>query len=139
MILPIAAIMILGSRIIDLLYDHRYHDAGWMLQILCVRLLIVATLSNSESCLIALGHPKYSFAQNSLRTIAIFAAIPIGWSLSGVRGVIWAVTLSEIPPLIVLWIGLIRYRVFSVAAELRSAAFAGLGALLGFGVAHFWR
>jgi O-antigen/teichoic acid export membrane protein len=139
MILPIAAATILGDRIVGLLYDQRYHDAGWMLQVLSVRLLLVATLSNSESCLIALGHPKYSFTQNLCRAIAMFVAIPIGWSLSGIKGVIWAVALSELPPLVVMWVGLIRHRMFSVAAELRSLLFAGLGALLGLGVLHFWR
>jgi O-antigen/teichoic acid export membrane protein len=139
MILPIAAIMILGGRIVGVLYDQRYHDAGWMLQVLCVRLLLVATLSNSESCLIALGYPKYSFMQNSCRTVAMFITIPLGWSLSGVKGVIWAVALSEIPPLVVIWIGLIKHRMFSVAAESRSLLFVGLGALLGLGLSYFWQ
>ena len=131
--------MMLGSRIVGLLYDPRYQDAGWMLQILSVRLLLVATLSNSESCLIALGHPKYSFMQNLCRTVAMFIAIPTGWTLAGIKGVIWAVTLSEIAPLIVTWFGLIRHRMFSVAAESRSLLFAGLGAILGLGVLHLWR
>jgi O-antigen/teichoic acid export membrane protein len=138
MIMPIAAMMVLGSRIVGVLYDPRYHDAGWMLQVLSVRLIIIATLSNSESCLVALGHPKYSFVQNLCRTIAIVVAIPIGWRLSGIRGVIWAVALSEIPPLIVMWTGMLRYKMFSVAAELRSLLFVGIGALLGFGALHFW-
>ncbi len=109
-----------------------------MLQVLAVRLLLVATLSNSESCLIALGYPKYSFAQNLCRAIAVFVGIPIGWALSGIEGVIWAVALSELPPLVVIWIGMIKHRMFSVAAESRSFLFAGLGALLGLGVLHFW-
>jgi O-antigen/teichoic acid export membrane protein len=139
MILPIAVMMILGSRIVGLLYDQRYFDAGWMLQVLSVRLIIVASVSHSESCLMAIGRPKYSFAENLCRTLAIFAAIPIGWSLSGIKGVIWAVALSEVPPLIVIWIGLIRHRLFSVAAEFRSLLFVGLGVLLGLGILHFWR
>jgi O-antigen/teichoic acid export membrane protein len=138
MILPIAAIMILGDRIVGILYDPRYHEAGWMLQILCVRILIVATLSNSESCLIALGHPKYSLLQNVTRTIAMFIAIPVGWSLGGIRGVIWALAVSELPPLVAIWSGLIRNRIFSVAAESRSLLFVVLGAMLGYGVLHFW-
>jgi O-antigen/teichoic acid export membrane protein len=138
MILPIAIIMILGSRIVGVLYDQRYHDAGWMLQVLSVRLLLVATLSNSESCLIALGHPKYSFIQNFCRTVAMCAAIPIGWSLYGIKGVIWAVALSEIPPLVVIWTGLIRHRLFSVAAESRSLLFVALGSLLGLAVLQVW-
>ena len=138
MILPIAAMMILGNRIVGLLYDQRYHDAGWMLQVLSVRLIIVAIVSQSESCMVALGHPKYSFAENLCRTLAIFVAIPVGWSVSGIEGVIWAVALSEVPPLMVIWFGLIRHRLFSVAAEFRSVLFAGLGALVGLGILHFW-
>ena len=138
MILPIAAIVILGSRIVGVLYDQRYQEAGWMLQVLSVRLLLVATLSNSESCLMALGHPKYSFWQNLFRAVAMFIAIPIGWSLAGIKGVIWAVTLSEIPPLVVMWFGMIRHRIFSIAAESRSLLFAVLGALLGYGILRFW-
>jgi len=137
-ILPISVIMILGSRIVGLLYDPRYHDAGWMLQILSARILVVATISNSESCLMALGYPKYSFIQNLCRTVAMFVAIPVGWALWGVKGVIWAIALSELPPLVVIWFGTIKHRVFSVAAESRSLLFAGLGALLGLAVLHFW-
>ena len=139
MIVPIAVLMMIGSRVVSLLYDQRYHDAGWMLQILCIRLLLVATLSNSESCLIALGYPKYSFIQNSCRTVAMFVAIPIGWSLAGIEGVIWAIALSEVPPLIVIWAGLMKHRMFSVVVEGRSLLFAAFGALLGLGVLHFWR
>jgi O-antigen/teichoic acid export membrane protein len=138
MILPIAVIMMLGSRIVALLYDPRYQDAGWMLQVLCVRLLLVATLSNSESCLIALGHPKYSFIQNLCRAIAMFIAIPIGWSVAGVKGVIWAVALSELPPLVVMWVGMIKHRMFSITAESRSLLFIGLGMLIGLGVLQVW-
>ena len=138
LILPIAVIMMLGTNIVGLLYDPRYHDAGWMLQVLCVRLLLVATLSNSESCLIALGHPNFSFIQNACRAVAIFVAIPLGWYFFGTKGVIWAVALSELPPVAVMWIGLARQKLFSPVAELRSGLFAGAGALIGLAVLQFW-
>jgi O-antigen/teichoic acid export membrane protein len=139
MIVPIAVMAMLGGRIVGLLYDPRYQDAGWMLQILSVRLLLVATLSNSESCLIALGYPKYSFWQNLCRTIAMFIAIPAGWSLAGIKGVIWAITFSEVAPLVVMWCGMMRHKLFSPVAEVRSLLFIGLGLLLGFGVLHVWQ
>jgi O-antigen/teichoic acid export membrane protein len=138
MVVPIAMMMVLGPRIVDLLYDHRYHDAGWMLQVLCIRLLIVAVVSNGESCLVALGHPKYGFVENLCRAIAIIVAVPIGWQWAGVHGVIWAIALSEVAPLMVVWGALIRHRMYSVVAELRSVVFVGVGALLGLGVATLW-
>jgi O-antigen/teichoic acid export membrane protein len=137
LILPIAALMILSSWIVDVLYDGRYHDAGWILQILCLRLLMTAALTNSETCLVALGHSKYAFMQSACRSIWILAGIPIGWSLAGIKGVVWAVALSEIPVVAVLWAGMVRKQVFSLRSELRSLLFAGAGALLGIGLSKF--
>jgi O-antigen/teichoic acid export membrane protein len=139
MMLPMAAIMILGSPIVGLLYDPRYHDAGWMFQILCVRLLLVAIISNGESCLTALGYPKYSLIDNSARAAAMVVAIPIGWTMWGVKGVVWAIALSEAPPLLVIWGGMLKHRIFSVFAESRSLLFVALGSLLGLGVSYLWR
>jgi O-antigen/teichoic acid export membrane protein len=138
LIVPIATMMVLSTRVIDLLYDHRYHDAGWMLQILCIRLLIVTVISNDESCLIALGHPEYQFANNLCRAIAIVVAVPMGWWWSGVRGLIWAIALSELVPLVVASYGLIRHRMYSVATELRTAIFVVAGVLCGLGIAALW-
>jgi O-antigen/teichoic acid export membrane protein len=138
MIVPIAMTMVLGPLIVDLLYDHRYHDAGWMLQVLCIRLLIVAVVSNGESCLVAMGQPKYGFVENLCRAIAIVIAIPLGWWWGGVHGVIWAIALSELAPLMVVWSAMIRHQMFDLAAELRSAIFVGVGVLLGLGVAMLW-
>ena len=64
--------------------------------------------------------------------------IPIGWSLLGIKGVIWAVALSELPPLVVIWRAALRHRLFSLAAESRSLLFAGLGAALGLGGSFLW-
>jgi O-antigen/teichoic acid export membrane protein len=136
MIVPLAMLMVLGARVVGILYDPRYQAAGWMLQILCVRLLLVATLSNSESLLMALGYPKYAFIQNAGRAVAMFVAIPLGWSAWGIKGVIWGVAASEIPPLIVMWTGLIRHHMFSIRAEVRSLLFAAIGSALGLGLLY---
>ncbi len=131
LIFPIGALLVLAPRVVEMLYDERYHAAGWMLQILCVRLLMNATLSNSEVCLVALGRPQYSVVQNLCRVVWLAVAIPAGWHAMGVEGALWAVALSELPVVAVLWTGLIRHRVFSLRSELRSVLFAGLGALAG--------
>ena len=131
LIAPIAAVMICGQRLVSVLYDARYEQAGWMFQILCVRLLMTASLGSSEACLVALGRPQYAFLQNVGRAAWILIGIPIGWHVWGVKGVVWAVALSELPALGVLWLGLRRHEVFSYLIELRSLSFAALGMLLG--------
>jgi O-antigen/teichoic acid export membrane protein len=134
LIFPIGVLMVLGRRVVEVLYDQRYHEAGWMLEALCVRLIISCALSNSEACLVALGQPQYSFFQRLVRAAWILVAIPVGWSLMEIKGAVWAVALSELAVIGVLWVGLVRHRMFSLGAELRSVLFAGLGAVSGLGL-----
>jgi O-antigen/teichoic acid export membrane protein len=95
---------------------------------------MTSALSNSEACLVALGQPQYSVIQNVCRTVWTLVSIPVGWYLMGMKGAVWAVALSEVPVVVVLWIGLARHHVLSVRSELRSLLFVGLGASLGFGL-----
>jgi O-antigen/teichoic acid export membrane protein len=134
MVLPIATLMVIGGWLVDFLYDSRYHEAGWMLQVLCLRPLMAATLSSSEVCLVAMGQPKYAFLQNACRAVWILVSIPAGWHLLGLQGVVWAVALSEVPVLVVMWIGLARCRMFSLRSEFRTLAFAALGGIAGLGM-----
>jgi O-antigen/teichoic acid export membrane protein len=134
LVLPIAALMVLGTWVVDFLYDERYSEAGWMFQILCLRLMMAAVLSNSEACLVALGHPKYAFMQSAFRAVWILVSIPVGWHLLQIHGAVWAIALSEVPVTVVLWAGMARYRMLSLWVEARSVLFALLGAMLGFGL-----
>lgn len=131
MLMPIAVLMMIGSEIVNVLYDSRYHEAGWMLQILCVRLLMVAMLVSSASCMFALGHSQYAVAQNILRATWLFIGIPLVWPLAGIHGVVWVVALTEIPVIFILWYGMAKHNVLSVLHELRSLLFIGSGLLLG--------
>lgn len=132
LVMPIAIFGMIAGHLINILYDPRYHQAGWMLQILCFRLLMQSILISSESCLFALGKPKYSVAQNTMRACVILIGIPLGWEYAGIIGVVWAVALTEVPVLFVLWYGMSRNGVFSFIHELRSISFAAIGLLLGY-------
>src|SRR6202021_2831995 len=63
MIMPIGVLMMVGGVVVKLLYDSRYQDAGWMLQILSVRLIMISMLVGGASSLFALGHSRYSVGQ----------------------------------------------------------------------------
>jgi O-antigen/teichoic acid export membrane protein len=130
-IVPTAALMILGNQLVEVLYDARYHNAGWMLQVLCVRVIMSSALSNSEACLVALGHSHYAFAERIARAAWILIGIPLGWSVLGIKGAVWAIALCELPVLAIYWTGLIRYKIFSLPRELRSVLFVAIGTLLG--------
>lgn len=133
-VLPIAILMMIGSEVINLLYDSRYQAAGWMLQVLCVRLLMVAILTSSESCLFALGHSRYSVTQNIGRAAWLFIGVPLVWPLYGIEGVVWVIALTEVPVMIVLWSGLLKYKILSLRHEARSIAFIAIGCTIGYGL-----
>ncbi len=132
--LPIGVLMVISGFLVNFLFDPRYQDAGWMLQILCVRLLMVSMLAISSSSLFALGMTKYSVAQNSCRAAMILIGVPIGWNRYGIHGVIWAVSLSELPVIAVVWYGMAKQELLSVRLELRSVVIFAVGLALGFGL-----
>lgn len=128
---PVSALMIISSGLMALMYDARYHAAGWMLQILCVRLLMIAMLSTSETCLFALGKPKYSVIQNACRAIWILVGIPLAWPTFGLVGVIWVIASTEVPVWLVLWRGMAREKLLSLLSEVRSLFAVLAGVLAG--------
>jgi O-antigen/teichoic acid export membrane protein len=135
-VFPIAVLMVMGNNIVDFLYDSRYSDAGWMLQLLCIRLIMSASLAAGEVSLFALGHVKYGFFQNVCRVLWIVIGIPVGWTLNGLQGAILAIALSELPVLLVIWFGTQKYRVFSLVREIRTVGFIVLG--IGSGMGLLW-
>lgn len=130
-VLPVAVLMVIASQVINLMYDSRYQAAGWMLQILCVRLFMIAVLSTSETCLFALGKPKFSVVQNACRATWILVGIPLAWHSYGLGGVVWVVATTEIPVFAVLWYGMAREKLLSPLREARSLVALFLGLLVG--------
>ena len=62
----------------------------------------------------------------------ILLGVPIGWHLLGIRGVLWAVALSEVPAMAVVWHGMVKENLLSLKMELRSVVFFSLGLAVGY-------
>ena len=122
----------LGPAVVRLLYDNRYNDAGWMLRVLSVRVAIAALVAPYQFCLFAVGDSRYGFFLNLARTIALFIGVPVGFALGGVAGLVWGVALSELPALIVVYIGFVKHGLASPAHEARVPAFFAAGLGLGY-------
>jgi O-antigen/teichoic acid export membrane protein len=84
-----------GQLVVDILYDRRYAEAGWMLQILAVS-LIWARLDAVRQLYLALGLPKYGAFLNFARFASVFVALLVGFQLGGIRGAIWGFALHQI-------------------------------------------
>src|SRR6185295_978181 len=84
-----------GQLVVDTLYDHRYADAGWMLQILAVSLVWVR-YEATQQLYLALGQPKFVAFLNLARFVSVFVAMLVGFRLAGIRGAIWGFSLHQV-------------------------------------------
>lgn len=130
-VLPAASLIGLGDLLIQLLYDSRYHDAGWMLQLLALKILMTGPLSNTEAMLVASGRPKYAFWVSAARALWILMGIPAAWYVWGLPGIVGIVALSQLPVAAVLLYGSAKSGYFSLSSELRTIGFVCVGVVTG--------
>jgi O-antigen/teichoic acid export membrane protein len=123
-----------GGLLVTMLYDARYAAAGWIFQIMAIKAATIAVAANLESGLVALGQSRYCFWLHLARTTWIIAGIPLAWHLAGLTGVVWTVALSELPALLVLYIGWSRHRMVRWNREIITLPIAAAGLLLGLGI-----
>jgi O-antigen/teichoic acid export membrane protein len=119
----------MGGWIVHTLWDERYSDAAWILQILCVRLAISLLVAPNETCLFSLGHTRYGFFRSLTRLLATLVFLPLGWYLLGVKGVIWGTVAAEIPTIFAVWpqshrLGILRVRRELLSVGIFLASFA---------------
>lgn len=125
-----------GHMLIDLLYDARYLAAGWMLQLLCIRAAMRCMLEPAESCLVAMGYPRYALWQHILRFTWIGVGMPLGWRWAGFDGVVLVVATSELLIVPLFWRALARRGILDLRMEMRGAAMLTLGVLVGVSVSR---
>ena len=88
----------LGPNIIDFLYDHRYQEAGPLLQILSFS-LIFARYSVFNVAYLAVGKSGYQAAINIIKLATIAILLPTFFNYWGIMGAAYAVALHPIATL----------------------------------------
>jgi O-antigen/teichoic acid export membrane protein len=86
-------LMFSGQSLIALLYDRRYEQAGWMLEILATALLITP-FHLAINSLLALGLPRIFTQIIAVRGVVLFILVPLGFHLFGLSGALWALVAS---------------------------------------------
>ena len=84
-----------GFKIVSLMFDARYHDAGWMLEILSVGLIAVPYRIHLQSA-VALGKPKILAAAVAVRLITLLLGIVLGFYFDGMRGALMGMAASQL-------------------------------------------
>lgn len=101
---------------IDLLYDHRYQAAGWMLEILLLGSWFSMLAGLNESKLLGLGKPSYSAVSNGTKFGFLLIGLPIAFKLSGLPGCVIVIALADVARYSALVVGQLKER-FSFAAQ----------------------
>jgi O-antigen/teichoic acid export membrane protein len=114
-------LMYAGQPLIELLYDDRYQQAGWMLEILSVA-LITTPFHLAYHCLLALGFPSLFTSLIAIRGVSLFLLLPLGFHYFGLEGALWAIVASHFATLPAVIYFQIRHGFFNLSRELLSAS-----------------
>jgi O-antigen/teichoic acid export membrane protein len=121
-----------GPTIIELLYDPRYIEAGWMLQILAVGVWFGAALeSSNQVALIALGHPRWGAISGASKVLSMAALIPLGWHLGGFPGAMFGLAVADVIRYLVSTFGVIQFDLDGRAQDFRATLLVVLSAFAG--------
>ncbi len=124
------ALMISGQSVIDLLYDHRYAQAGWMLQVLAAALLAVP-FQIAIQCFVALGMPHVLSRVLALRLVVLAVAMVGGYHLFDVPGALFGFVASHLLCLPMIIFHSVRYGLFDLRRELLFLPMLGVGMAVG--------
>ncbi len=131
LMLPVAGAMLVhGSLLVGFLYDARYAQAGWMLELLSLRIATSALLPPAAAALLALGDARTEMRAAALRALWLLVALPVGFASAGLVGAVAAVAVADLVRLPVLWLGLQRHGLLDPAAELTDLLWLVAGAAL---------
>jgi O-antigen/teichoic acid export membrane protein len=93
--LPIAGLVACGPELIELLYDPRYGDAGWMLQLLALGVWLQVPQTLSGTALLAVGQPRWVAVGNAMKLLGMGILVPAGYAVFDVRGAIGGLAIAE--------------------------------------------
>jgi O-antigen/teichoic acid export membrane protein len=120
-----------GQLVISFLYDDRYQDAGWMLQILALSLLGVGSRLSGQLFLVA-GKSKIFTIITAAQVISLYSVTLFFSNFYSFEAVIWSLTLT--PMLVrVIFTGCFMHKFFffDIGKEVLCAPLFGVGLFFG--------
>lgn len=135
-VLGCGAAVLLAPLFFQSLYDPRYHQAGWMAQLLTISLWISLLQRTSRAGLLALGCTAPLAGGNAVNLLVTLIAAPLGFSLGGLPGFILGWSFGNLAGLAVIQTSLRRRNSDTTGQDL-AFTFA-LAALIGAGLGLQW-
>lgn len=119
-----------GSDIVEFLYDDRYIEAGYILEILSLRLTMLQYTLVGQ-CFMAMGKPKMMIPIIALRATIILFLLPIIYFQFGFNAVLWLIALGNFITLPIYIFLMKKINIFSFWKELRAIPFFIVGIFFG--------
>jgi len=120
-----------GQSIIDLLYDERYIEAGWMLEVLSLSVLGVATIV-ADQIFLATGHSRWMSLTSLAQLFFLYAGLPIAYITWDLHGAIWVIAFAFVPKYLYGLHYLNKLEILSLFREIRFLPFIVVGMGLGY-------
>lgn len=123
----LAPAIVLSDMFIEGIYDHRYHDAGWMLPVLLLGGWASVLCAVGDYVLLGLGQPRYGAIANCAKLVYLAAVVPLAFAQYDVFGAIVAIALAELVRYAALLTGQTRERISFIGQDaIATAALIGL-------------
>ena len=101
-----------GHLIIEFLYDDRYSNAGWMLEILSLSFVFLGT-TMAGVVLMALGNSKSIMVMTAASTLFLFVSLPVAFHFWGLYGAVVAIALKSLIEIPIIFYMMKQYDLLS--------------------------
>jgi O-antigen/teichoic acid export membrane protein len=120
-----------GLNIVNLLYDNRYHGAGFILCALAVG-AIGLRYQVVEQCYLALGKPKINTFTSAFKFLVLYIGVPLGFYFWNFNGALFAIVLSQYAGWPAAIYFKIKYKLFNLKSELVMVPLLAVGLIVGY-------
>lgn len=107
-----------GHIAIDLLYDDRYQEAGWMLELLSLSSIFLG-ITMAGVCFMALGDSKSIMMLTAVSAIVLFISVPIAYDIYGLYGAVAAIALNSVVEIPLIFYKMHQYKLLSLKNEFK--------------------
>jgi O-antigen/teichoic acid export membrane protein len=111
-----------GPFLVTKMFDHRYHEAAWMVPILALGLWHTLLYSTTMPALFSLGKSKYNAAGNVAYCVSALVAIPAAFFFFKMPGAVIAVAAADFPLYLVTVFGASREKISTWKQDLLTTA-----------------
>lgn len=92
----VAGMIAAGPATVAVLYDARYADAGWMIQLLAITAWLLVLECSTGAALLALGKVKLRATANLAKVLGLVTLLPLGFHLAGFPGALLGLASAQL-------------------------------------------